>query len=226
MAPPGYDEVLAELPAQIRYAHVEQVGQGRFVFVEEVVVKRGARDYLPVMQREVFQHCILARQQRHRLPLAPRAALRDIDHDLAKIQPSAGAGGPAPDQRAQAREQLRKVEGFHDVIIRAAVQAAHAVCAAVACRQHEHRGLLRLPQACQQRPAVKHREHRIQQDRVVVVVERLLQPFTAIRRRVHGIAFPTQDLREPAQHVGFVFDNQETHDRKNTRPARLCHLLV
>src|ERR1051325_6296744 len=65
MPPPRRDKLRAEFLAEVRHVDVEQVGHRAVVFVEEMLVKRRARDEFAAMQREVFKQRVLAGGQRH-----------------------------------------------------------------------------------------------------------------------------------------------------------------
>jgi hypothetical protein len=93
---------------------------------------------------------------------APRETSRVLHHGRA-------LDGPAPDERAQARGQLRQREGLREVVVGAAVEAAHPILHGVSSGEHQDR----YPDAVRAHPAtgfepVEPRHHHVQDDGVVV----------------------------------------------------------
>ncbi len=139
----------------------------------------------------------------------------------------AGAGCAAPDEGAEAREQLLHVEGLDDIIVRAGVEAAHAVLELVAGGEHEDWGFLGFAQAAQDFPAVHLGQHDIEDDAVVVIILGVEESRFAVGGAVHGVTLLLQGLSQAAEQVRFVFDNENSHwccgyGKFNTFPP-YCH---
>ena len=81
-------------------------------------------------------------------------------------------GAAAPGQRLQPRQQFQERERLDQVVVGAVVQAADAVLDAVARGQHDDRRLAHAAQGPQHREAVHARQHRVQHDHVVIVLQR------------------------------------------------------
>ena len=130
-----------------------------------------------------------------RLAAARDGARGGINDHVADLQPGLGLAGGAADEGAQPRQQFRQLEGFDEVIVRAGVQAPHAVANGIARGEHQHGGLLGLAQPPQQFPAVHARQHDVEDDGVVVVALGLVEALLAVRGAVHGVAVLAQGLQ-------------------------------
>ena len=100
---------------------------------------------------------------------APDLARGRIEAQIAGLQDRRALDRTAPDERAQARRQLRERERLGQVVVRAAVEPAHPVLDRVASGQHQHRH----PDAVGAQPPagrepVEPGHHHVEHDRVVV----------------------------------------------------------
>ena len=91
------------------------------------------------MQREILHQSVFAGSQHHGRAAAGYGARGGVNHDVANFQPRLGLAGRASNERPQPREQFVQVERFDEVIIRAGIQAAHALANRIARGEHEHR---------------------------------------------------------------------------------------
>ena len=91
-------------------------------------------------------------------------------------------------QRADAREQLAKVERLGQVVVGAGVESVDARLDGVARGQHQHRHVgAGGAQLAADRQAVLARQHHVEDDGVVVVLLALLRRRVAVARDVHGV---------------------------------------
>jgi hypothetical protein len=89
----------------------------------------------------------------------------------------------AADDGAEPGENFFKIERLDDVIVRAGVEAFHAVARLVARGEHEHGRFFGFAQALQNFPAVHARQHHVEHDGVVVRafgVEEPSSPLSAV----------------------------------------------
>ena len=85
------------------------------------------------------------------------------------------AADTAPQDRAQAREQLARLEGLRQVVVRAEFEADDAVDGIAAPGQHEHRRVGGRAQLPAQIEPVHVGQHQIEHDGVVLGLGELLQ---------------------------------------------------
>jgi len=123
-----------------------------------------------------------------------------------------GLVGAAADDGAETGEDFLQIERLHDVIIRAGVEALHAVARLVAGGEHEHGRLFGFAQALEDFPAVHARQHHVEDDGVVVRALGVEETVIAVVGGVHGVTFLAQRLGEAREQIGFVFDNQDSHN--------------
>ena len=187
--------------------HVEQIGQGAFVLVKQMLVERGARHHFALVQGQILDQRVFARRQRHFLAAPQNLPRPGVNHNFTHRQHIARPARAPPDQRPQPREQFRQIERLDHVIVRARVQPAHAVLGLVARRQHQDRRFFGLAQLAQNLPAVHFGQHHVQHHRVVIVILRVEQPRFALGRRVHGVTLLLQGLGQAVEQIRLIFHN-------------------
>lgn len=122
-----------------------------------------------------------------------------------------GVGLPAFEQRADAGQQFRVLEGLHQVIIRAKVEAPHLVIRLPARGQHEDWRLFRTPQSGQYRIAIQAGQHHIEDHQIVIPVDSCMQPVDTVVSDVHGVSAFTQPLGQVVGGALLIFDKQKFH---------------
>jgi hypothetical protein len=111
-----------------------------------------------------------------------------------------------------AGQQLLKREGFHEIIISAAIQAAHAILHRIPRREHQHlAGPFGRPQRLQHLKAIFFRQHHIKDDEVISMHQRQIEPLFAIKGRIHCKMLLPQPALNEAGHLGFILDDQQAH---------------
>src|SRR4051812_31198735 len=119
MSATGDDEIMAELFADVRDMHFEQVGQAGVVLIKEMLVELGARNEFAMMQGKILNERVFASGQCDFVAGARNGASRGVNDDVANFQASFGFAGSAADESAQAREQFVEIERFNQVIVSA-----------------------------------------------------------------------------------------------------------
>jgi len=109
-------------------------------------------------------------------------------------------------------QQLIETERFGQIVVRAGVEAAHAVVETVARGEHEHRhrGALRAQASADFHP-VDAGDHHVEDHRVVLVVVQVLERGAAVCRAVDRVAVLAQSAREHGGEAGVVFHDEEAH---------------
>ena len=97
-------------------------------------------------------------------------------------------------QRLHPREEFGKGEGLDQVVVGAAFQPAHAVFDGVARGQHEDGRVLVLAHRGQDLEAVHAGQHDVQDDEVVVALQREMAAVHAVAGQVHDVALLRQAL--------------------------------
>jgi hypothetical protein len=144
-------EGVVELAAQAAHGHLDHVGVAVEVHVPHLLGQRGAREDLPApAQQHHQQRELLGRE------LEPRAVAKALAADQVDLQ----VGQPqhrrflrlaAAQQRLHARQQFGEGEGLDEVVVRALLQALHAVFDLVARGEHQHGHVLRAAYGLQHR---------------------------------------------------------------------------
>src|SRR5262249_3558380 len=127
-------------------------------------------------------------------------------------------------ERAQARQKLGERERLDQVVVGAAVEAAHAVAHGVAGRQHQNRRLdLASPRLGQHLKAVETRKHHIEDADVIGLALQPLQPDLAVTSQLHAKTLLRQPTRKHARDLGIVLDQQDTHLETVARGSLTVH---
>ena len=120
----------------------------------------------------------------------------------------------AGEQRAHARQQLVALEGLHEVVIGAGVEALHARVERVARREDQDRHVALLAQAPAHLDAVEPGEAQVEHDGVRLENAGLVEGGLAVAGHAHVVALL---VKRPAQHAGNV---RVVLDDKHAGPSR------
>jgi len=116
------------------------------------------------------------------------------------------------DERVNAREQLGQVERLRDVVVRAALQAAHPRLEFVLRREQQHRrrnaAFAKLRDDAE---AVAARQHDVEHDAAKRAFERTLQGAVTGVGLGNAVAFFAKRLAEEAPQIAVVFDEKYLH---------------
>ena len=116
----------------------------------------------------------------------------------------------ATQQRPHPRQQFIGAERFHEVIVRAGVEAGDAVLDLPLGREHEDRfGVAEPAQFGAQREAVELREHDVEEQEVGLFLERAVQALDAVGGGEDTVALGLEHVGQRRAHGGFVFDDQQ-----------------
>src|SRR5947199_9210838 len=94
------DQLAAELLPDAVDVHVDEIRERVLAVVEEVLVEGGARDELSAMERQVFEHRVLAPGERDRRSPARHRARSCVDDHGAQPDDRMRLPGRATDERA------------------------------------------------------------------------------------------------------------------------------
>ena len=194
MTAAGEDEVVAEFFADVGDVDVEEVGGAVVVLVEEVFVEGAAADDFAAVEAEVFEEGVFARGEVHGFSAERDGACGGRDLDIAEREHRAGLAGAAADECAQAGEEFGEVEGFDEVVVGAEVEAADAVCGAVARGEEEDGGFAGETEAAEDLPALELGEHDVEDHGVERDGLGEVEGRFAIRCGIDGIALLAQGL--------------------------------
>jgi hypothetical protein len=119
----------------------------------------------------------------------------------------------APQQRLHARQQLGEGEGLDQVVVRALLQALHAVLDLVARGEHQHGHVLRAAYGLQHGEAVDAGQHHVEQDQCVVSLGGEVSALDAVAGYVDDVSVFLQPFFEVIAQFGFVFYDKDSHCR-------------
>ena len=121
--------------------------------------------------------------------------------------------GMAPDQRADAGQQLVDVIGLEHIVVRPGVQPRHPVFHRVAGRGHQHRHLLApRPQLAQHLQPVAPGQAQVEQHQVVLLRPQRHVGHFAVLDPVHGVVLGAQHVQQGFADHRVVFYKQQAHN--------------
>ena len=126
----------------------------------------------------------------------------------------------APQQRADAGQQLLRLKGLGEIVVRAAVQPVYPVVQTALGRQHQHGGgHVGRAQLLGHLKAVHPRQHHVQHHQIIDARQGVVQPAYAVMAHVGGVALPVQQLPQGVRQTDFILHDQKTHDTSSLLTA-------
>ena len=207
-------ERLVELGAQTPYRNFHHVRVAVEVHVpNEFGEHRARHDFTTVAQQHGQQRVLLRREIQSRAG-AKRSSTYGVQFQISErhaVGFVVRTRGTASQHGLDACQQFGKDEGFDQIVVGARAQTAHPVFHAVRRGQHDHRRVLVLPERLQQREAVRARQHHVQENEVVVALDRHVAPVDAIGRDIDDVAALREPPAKMARELGVVFDDEDSH---------------
>src|SRR3984957_19079660 len=194
--------------------HVDHVGLRVEMIIPDVLQQHGAGHDLAGMPHQIFEQAEFARLQLQLLPGAADFVRQPIELEIADPidRLLAALAGPAG-QRLDARQQFGKSVRFCQIIVAAGPQAFDPIVDLAERREDEHRRFHRLAaQGVDDGQAVALRQHAVDDQHVVLAVERHGLAFLAVGRLVGDMADLAERLDQVFGRVAVVLDDEKAHD--------------
>ena len=206
-------ETFINLRAQPRDVHVDDVGLRVEMVIPHVLEQHGASHDLTRVLHEIFEQAELARLQNDLVACAGYLMRQPVELEIADAIDRLLAA-PAPTrQHLRAREQLRKRIGLGKIVVTARPQPLDPIINLAERRKDERRRLDTLAaQGADDRQTVELGQHAIDDQHVILAVERVGESLLAVGRQVGDMPDLAECLRQIVGGVAIVFDDQETHD--------------
>src|SRR5579883_2231884 len=208
------------LPAQPVHVDFDEIGKRIEGLVPDVLGDFRASDYAPGVPHQVFEQRVFlvgqpnaAARSHRRLRACVQRQVGDADLRRTKI------GWPSQ-ERAQPRQQLAKLEGLHEVIVRTAIQPRDPVLDGVPRRKHQNRRAVPFfAQIAADLKAVAARDHHVEDNHIVSVDFGLIEGIVSVGYGIHRITLLTEPLHDKTGHAWIVFHYQHTHTRIIREPG-------
>ena len=143
-------------------------------------------------------------------PVPPRVDLQIRHAQLLRV-PLRGTAK----QRAHPREQFRKSERLHEIIVRAQLESFYSILHAVARSEEENRHVnAAVSQFLDDGPAVFLRQHHVNNEKIGVRRQSEFHSGFTIACPLNGKAGFAQTFGEKCRRFLFVFDEQHAHSAK------------
>ncbi len=131
-----------------------------------------------------------------------------IEHKITQLQLRGLLDTGAAEHRADTGGQLLEMERLRQIVIRAGIQTNDLVLGCPLGSQDEHRGgNATRTQLAKDRDPVATWEHEVENDTIVLVVERLLQPRLPIVGALDRVVLLVQPLLDKVRHLLLILDD-------------------
>src|SRR5438093_11924563 len=119
------------------------------------------------MPQQILEQLEFANGQVERAIAACGAAGHQIDLEVRGLQSKHLGRSAAPQQGANARQQLGQREGLDEVIVSAQIETTHAVVDPIASRENQDRRLdVPLPERLEDLQSAASRQHQVEHDEI------------------------------------------------------------
>gem|GEM_PF-6324850 len=199
--------------AQVVYVHVHHVGARVKREVPDFAHDFVAAEGPALIEHEVLQQCQLPHREVDALVAAPYELAAAIQFQVGYFQHVFFyRHGIAPVQGAQPGQQLVKLEGLHQVVVGAGVEAHELVVGGGHGREHEHGQLLvALPDVAAQLVAAHFGQVHVQNHGRVLRRGQQALGRSGIQRHGGGHAVVFQPTLQERSYFQLVFNNQDFH---------------
>jgi len=116
---------------EVAHVDVDDVALGVEVETPDVLGDHRPAQHAPGVAQEVLEERVLPRRELDATPAARHRACRGIEGEVVEAERRQSALSPAPEQRADARQELLERKRLRHVVVGAAVEAGHLVRDAV-----------------------------------------------------------------------------------------------
>ena len=192
--------------------HVHRPGVAEVVEAPHLVQQLVAGEHPVGGGGQVVEQLQLLGGRIHPLAVHQQLVGVQVDHQLVEgelLLPGAVlVPAEAAEHRVDAGQHLLHLEGLDDVVVGAPLQAGHLVLGLSLGGEHDHRGLVALPDLLEHRPAVHHRQHDVQQHQVGVEGAEQLHALAAVVGYHRLEALLLQIEVEQLRNIGVVLHNQ------------------
>jgi hypothetical protein len=174
-----------------------------------------AGDHLARGTHENFEHAKLGAGERHRLAgdvnqVRPGVQRDRTDGEFVRHGRFSGAIAGAAQNRADARHQLARIEGFAQVIVGPELQAHDPVDVVPARREHQDRGFVGRSQFAQHVEAADARQHHVENQDLEIVRLQLFQRLASVVHALHVEVLGVQILGEHLTEFAVIVDQQDS----------------
>ena len=166
-----------------------------------------------------LQEAKLSRLKANGNPRPLDASGQEVHLEVGELQ--VGGGGvafPAPQERLEAGQQLRKGEGLGEIVVAARFEPRHPVVDLAESAQNEHRkALIGRPQGLHESETVESGEHAVHDSGIVIALDGHEESRASVAGLVHGVSALAQSLGDVGPGSGIVFDDEYVHRARGRR---------
>jgi hypothetical protein len=205
--------VLIDFASQSVYVHFDSIGERVESLIPHIFRNFLARHHAPGVAGQVFQQCILFRRQPNLPASARRRLRRGVQHQVLDGYPIGPQFARTPQESAQPRQQLAKLEGLDQIIVGAGIEAAHAVVGSVTRGEHQNgEAQARLSQLPANLEAIGRGNHDVENGQIVCADGSLIERVFAVGGHIHGIGLLAQTFGNEISNSRIVFYHENAHE--------------
>src|SRR5260221_9341144 len=187
---------------------VDGIGHGIEVVVPDVRENTATIEYPIRVPHEILEEGVLAGGEPDLPAFAARQSRGGIELEIFEVEYDAQRFGRPTRQGAEPGEELLHGEWLGEIIVRAGVEAMHAVGQRIPRRQHQNRGSAALsPPAAAYFESLEIRQPQVENDQVILIDGQRFEGFAAGRHRIRRPSGFTERSEEKARQFRLVFDD-------------------
>ncbi len=181
-------------------------------FLPDVPGQCVSRYDLIFMAHQVFEKFKFPHRQIHALNPSDDFSGNEIHVEIANAQMQRVFGSSSPQQCPDAGKKFSEGEGFHQIVVCAAVQAMHTILKSIARGQKENRSFkTALTDRGEHLNAVAARQHPIEKNDVELCSIDLKESLFTGGRKCYVVALSLEPLLQRMGNFLFVFNDQDSH---------------
>jgi hypothetical protein len=199
-------------PPKIVDVDIDDVRHGLQFKLPNLLDNRSAGNGLPRMAHEKFKEPIFPGAERDFVTATMNGVGNAFQLEIRDLQNGARRAAASPQDRANARGKLGENEGFRNIVVGACIQPTDALFHVCGGGYDEH-GKVRLSGANPPQDFQAHgaRETKVENDKIVVLIQSQLLRFDAIRDDLHGELLLLQLLTEEIRERRVIFGDKYAH---------------
>ena len=204
---------VVDLLAQIADVDVNDIGAVGGVKLPEIVLDLLPGDHKPLVPDKIQEQLEFLCRERDRQTGTGNRVVVAVDDQIAAAQEVLPCLDLPAQHDAQTCQELVKIEGLCNVVVRAEIKPADDVLGGIPCRQEENGRLDALaPDPFKHRKAVHSGQHDIQNGAIIAAKGQIGICVLAVEAGIGHITVGGKLLADDLVQILFVFYHQELHD--------------
>jgi len=166
----------------------------------------------PAVEGKELKQRILARRECNQFSIPAHLVSVRVDGDVPDDDERAARFPATPEERAHASQQLLKVEGLGEIVIRPAVQSRHGVLMTDSGSEHEDgHAAARRAEPSAHLETIHARKVEVEDHQSIVFKQRLVQPRLTVKGKIDTVGLCLQVFPYVLSNIALVLNDKDMH---------------